>query len=189
MNITFINCCMRGEHSRTLRICRALLEQLRKQIPEAALVEENLTDGHLLPMTAADIARRDALLAAGALDDAEFAAAHRLKDADCIVIGAPYWDLSFPSELKAYLEHITVNGLTFRYDEEGRPVGLCRAGQLYYVTTAGGPVGNPAYSYGYLRDLFTTMFGVAQTRYICAEGLDIWGNDAERIVADTIAAL
>lgn len=189
MNIIFINCCMRGEQSRTLHICRTLLARLQAEAPEAVLLEEDLTDGHLLPMTATDIARRDALLAAGALDDAEFAAAHRLKNADCIVIGAPYWDLSFPSALKAYLEHITVNGLLFRYNEQGCPVGLCRARQLYYVTTAGGPVGNPAYGYGYVHDLFTSMFGVAQTRYICAEGLDIWGNDAKRIVADTIAAI
>lgn len=48
-------------------------------------------------------------------------------------------DLSFPARLKIYLENIYVTGIVSKYDENGRPRGLCRAERLYYVTTAGGP--------------------------------------------------
>lgn len=57
-------------------------------------------------------------------------------EADEIVIGAPYWDLSFPAALKIYIEHAAVMGVTFHYTEEGRCEGLCRAKHLTYITTA-----------------------------------------------------
>ena len=38
------------------------------------------------------------------------------------------------------------------YDESGMPVGLCKAKELYYVTTAGGPY-DPTYSYGCIESL------------------------------------
>ena len=46
---------------------------------------------------------------------------NRWPEADEIVIGAPYWDLSFPAALKTYLEHCCVCDVTFHYTQEGRP--------------------------------------------------------------------
>ena len=43
--------------------------------------------------------------------------ARQFRDADIVVIAAPYYDLSFPSALKNYLEAICCVGLTFYYDE------------------------------------------------------------------------
>ena len=60
--------------------------------------------------------------------------------ADVIVMAAPYWDLAFPTKIRAYLEEITVSGITFRYGADGIPLGLCQAKRLIYVTTAGGPI-------------------------------------------------
>lgn len=63
--------------------------------------------------------------------------AKQFARADEIILAAPYWDLSFPSIVKAYLESICVVGLTFSYSEKGIPVGMCNAKKLYYVTTSG----------------------------------------------------
>ena len=60
--------------------------------------------------------------------------------ADIIVIAAPYWDLSFPAQLKDYIERVNAVGVTFDYDQEGIPYGLCRAKKLVYITTAGGNI-------------------------------------------------
>ena len=127
----FINCCPRGE-SRTERLARALLKALGEY------EELRLYDEPLHPLGRADIAKRDALLAEKKYDDEMFRYARQFAAADRIVIAAPLWDLSFPAQLKVYLENIYVTGIVTKYSEAGEPVGLCRANELYYVTTSGG---------------------------------------------------
>ena len=48
-----------------------------------------------------------------------FDPAHEVAQADLVVIGAPYWDLTFPAALKVYLEWASMLGITFRYAQEG----------------------------------------------------------------------
>ncbi|MBQ7193498.1 MAG: NAD(P)H-dependent oxidoreductase [Synergistaceae bacterium] len=109
--------------------------------------------------------------------------------ADEIVIAAPYWDLSFPASLKNYVEAINVVGLTFGYGEDGRPYGLCRAKRLVYVTTAGGPILNEAYGYGYVRELAQGFYGIPEVVLVKAEGLDIVGADVEGILGEAVRGL
>ena len=61
------------------------------------------------------------------------------------------------------------------------PRDLCKAQELYYVTTAGGPY-DPTYSYGYIESLAKNFFGIPTTHLVKAEMLDIVGNDAEEIL-------
>jgi FMN-dependent NADH-azoreductase len=61
------------------------------------------------------------------------------------------------------------------------PVGLCKAKELYYVTTAGGPY-DSTYSYGYIESLAKHFFGIPTTYLVKAEMLDIEGYDAEEIL-------
>lgn len=89
----FINCCPRGE-SRTEKLARALLKALGEY------EELRLYDEPLHPLGRADIAKRDALLAEKKYDDEMFCYARQFAAADRIVIAAPYWDLSFPAQLK-----------------------------------------------------------------------------------------
>ena len=112
----------------------------------------------------------------------------KLYDADTIVIAAPYWDLSFPAMLKTYIENIYVTGIVSAYDESGMPVGLCKAKELYYVTTAGGPY-DPTYSYGYIESLAKNYFGIPKTHLVKAEMLDIIGNDAEEILNQEVSRI
>ena len=101
-----------------------------------------------------------------------------------IVIAAPFWDLSFPSALKQYFEQINVIGLTFTYSDDGRPVGLCRAKKLFYVTTAGGKIYNDEYGSGYVKALAENFYGIAETVCFKAEGLDIYGTDIDSLLND-----
>ncbi len=98
--------------------------------------------------------------------------------ADEIVIGAPYWDLSFPAALKVYIEHVAVMGMVFHYTAEGRCEGLCRAKHLTYITTGGGNVAAANFGYEYLRGI-AGMFGIPETRFAAAENLDVVGADIE----------
>lgn len=173
MKTLFINACVRGE-SRTLTLAKALLERLGGY--------EEVKPDALKPLGAETLRRRDELIAAGDLSAPELSEARRFASADRIVIAAPYWDLMFPAILKIYLENVTVCGVTFRYTPEGIPEGLCRAKSLYYVTTAGGPI-IQNFGYDYVTALAKGFYGIPQTEFISAEGLDIWGANVPEILA------
>ena len=171
----YINCCIR-EESRTDRLARAVLQKLGGDFTELKLYEANLK-----PLDRDTMNKRTALIERGDYSDPMFDCAKQFASADTIVIAAPYWDLSFPATLKIYIENIYVTGIVSAYDESGMPVGLCKAKELYYVTTAGGPY-DPAYSYGYVESLAKSFFGIPVTHLVKAEMLDIVGNDAEEIL-------
>jgi FMN-dependent NADH-azoreductase len=114
--------------------------------------------------------------------DEAFRPAISFAQADEIVIAAPYWDMSFPAILKAYFEQINVIGLTFKYSEEGIPIGLCNAKRLIYVTTAGGPVFSDEYGYGYVKALAQGFYGIKEVCEVKAECLDVIGADVEGIL-------
>ena len=105
----------------------------------------------------------------------------KFSEADVIVLAAPYWDLMFPAKVRAYLEEITVAGITFQYNEDGIPQGLCKAKRLIYVTTTGGPI---IYNFGfeYVKALAQSFFGISDVRMFKAEGLDIQGADVKQIM-------
>ena len=146
--------------------------------------------------------KRTALIEQGDYSDQMFDYAKQFAGADTIIIAAPYWDLSFPATLKTYIENIYVTGIVSAYDESGMPVGLCKAEELYYVTTAGGPYDptysygyieslaknffgipeTPTYSYGYIESLAKNFFGIPETHLVKVEMLDIEGYDAEEIL-------
>lgn len=173
--ILYVNCCVR-EESRTNRLAQAVLQKL-----DGEIVELNLYAEKLRPLDNETLAYRTALIEKNDYSDCIFDYAKQFADADEIVIAAPYWDLSFPAMLKIYFENIYVIGLVSEYGENGMPHGLCRAGRLFYVTTAGG-VYDSTYSYGYIEKLAKNFFGIPETKLIKAEMLDIAGNNAEEIL-------
>ena len=175
----YINCCVRKE-SRTNKLARAVLQKLGGNFTERKLYEENLK-----PLDKETLKKRTALIESGDYSDRMFENAKQFASADTIVIAAPYWDLSFPAVLKTYFENIYITGIVSEYDENGLPRGLCRAKELYYVTTAGGPY-DPTYSYGYVESLAKHFFGIPTTHLVKAEMLDITGNDAKEILKQEI---
>jgi len=177
--VLYVNACVRA-NSRTDRIARALLEGLGGRQEEVRLGEECLQ-----PLSEERLVRRTELIERGDYADPMFSLARQFQSADEIVIAAPYWDLSFPSVLKLYLENIYVTGLVSTYTEEGKPHGLCKAKKLWYVTTAGGPY-VPDFSYGYVRALATEYLGIPNTELIRAEMLDVQGYDSEELIARQI---
>ena len=142
--ILFINACVRP-CSRTLELAETLLQRLNGDVQAANLQELALPVLDLKGME-----KRDQAAQKQDFSDPCFDEAKRFADTDIVVVAAPYWDLMFPAALKTYWENITVSGITFRYSEQGRPQSLCRAKELYYVTTAGGFIGHRTFS-GFLR--------------------------------------
>ncbi|MBD2838910.1 FMN-dependent NADH-azoreductase [Pseudomonas sp. JM0905a] len=92
--------------------------------------------------------------------------------ADAVVIGAPMYNFSIPSQLKAWIDRIAVAGKTFRYTENG-PEGLAGGKKVVIVNTAGGihsgQVSGQAHE-DYLK-LVLNFLGVTDIEVIRAEGL------------------
>ena len=179
--ILFINACVRKE-SRTKRLAdHVIASLLDKDIKEIRLWEMSLPK-----VDESFINKRTDFCKDGNYSDPIFDLGKDFAAADTIVIAAPYYDLSFPSMLKQYLEQICVTGLTFYYNEQNIPEGLCKAQKLFYITTAGGPIINDDYGYGYVRELAKSFFSIPETVQVKAEMLDVIGFDAEAILAETI---
>ena len=184
MKLLYINACVRKE-SRTNRIAVELIARIAG---EDEVQEVRLDSAGFLPLNEERLNKRTELINDGKFDDPMFDHARQFAAADTVVIAAPYWDGSFPSLLKIYIENIYVTGIVSKYGDDGRPCGMCRAKKLYYVTTAGGPYVQD-FSYSYIRDLAVNFFGISDTELIKAEMLDVQGYDAEAIVEKVINGL
>lgn len=182
LNILFVNCCIsQKEKPCTLALCRAFIQAYIKQNPKDVLKELFLPDTDISFFDVQRLNLRDDLLAQGQTQAPMFALANQFATADKIIIGAPYWDLSFPALLKMYFENISVNGIAYRYTEQGLQ-GLCRAQKLIYITTCGGLIGKNNTGERYIRGL-CEMFGIREFAALTAQGLDIEGADVKQILA------
>lgn len=189
MKVLFVNACIRGEASRTRKLCRAGLEEIRKKYPDAVIEELCLDGEEIRPLHSDTLAQRHALETAGEFDDPMFRYAHQFAEADCIVIGAPYWEYQFPALLRCWVEHISVGGLTFGYGEDGRPHGLCKGDRILYITTAGGPILDRNCGFDYLKTLFSNMMGFTKFDCVAAECTDVVGYPVEEELAKAEAKL
>ena len=182
-SVLFINACVRKE-SRTERLAKKLLSKLNSPVEELRLHEISF------PVVNDDFLNmRDRLISEQDFSNPVFDLARKFSEAETIVIAAPYWDLSFPAALKQYFEQINVVGITFRYTEDGIPVGMCRADSLYYVTTAGGSYVPEEFGFGYVKSLAQKFYGISKVRKIEAVGLDLYGADVEAIMQSSEAAI
>ena len=165
MSILFINACVR-ENSRTLVLAKNILSQM-----SGGIIEVNLNEVNIVPLNRELLEKRERLISDENKNDPMFSYATQFAKADEIVIAAPFWDLSFPAILKAYIEQITVSGITFDYID-GRPRGLCKAKSLTYVTTSGGPI-FADFGYEYIKALAKNFYGISETKAYRAMNLDV----------------
>ena len=95
--------------------------------------------------------------------------------ADVVVIGAPLYNFSIPTQLKAWIDRIAQAGRTFTYTDKG-PVGLAGGKTIIVASTRGGmystsDAGNAMeHQESYLKTIFG-FFGVTDVRFVRAEGL------------------
>jgi len=185
--LLFLNACVNRGTSRTLRLGKELISLLKKSdgfyVSELVLEEENIP-----ALTSETLNKRLELSKAEGFSNEIFRYAKQFKEVDCVVIAAPHWDEGFPAILKTYFEAISVMGITFEFLESGA-VGLCKAKELYYVTTRGGYTTDE-------KDLgFSTVaalskaYGIKETKCISVNGLDFLGNDVESVLMKAIEDL
>ena len=182
IHVLYIDCCIRGELSRTKKLAEAFLAELSRS---GAYAVERLTlmDEPLIPFSNGFFWQREGLLERGELDHPRFRYAHQFQQTERVIIAAPFWDLSFPALLKVYIENVNVQGITFDCDEQNGCFGICRATKMLFLTTRGGTFEGSPLDNGtkYLSDM-AKFFGIPRFDHIAADGLDLGREPVEMIL-------
>lgn len=107
--------------------------------------------------------------------------------ADVVVVGAPLYNFSIPSQLKAWIDRVAQAGRTFKYTDKG-PQGLAGGKVVIVASTRGGlystSEGGRAMEHqeSYLQTVFG-FFGIADVRIVRAEGLAMGDVGKEKALA------
>lgn len=111
-----------------------------------------------------------------------------LFDADVIVIGAPMYNFSITSGLKAWIDHVARAGVTFKYGDAG-PVGLLTGKKVYIFTATGGVyTSGPAQGMDFLGTYLRTVLGfigLTDITFVHSEGLAMGEVGVEKALAQT----
>ena len=179
--LVFIDATMR-EGSRTRRIARPLVDELGKRYD----IETIRLDGAGFPAVDSRILHdRDS----GIVPEEYAEMARRIAAADRIVIAAPFWDMSFPSGLKVFIENRSRFHITFDSDDR-HCYGLCKCEKVLYITTRGMDIrtGDPLeQATPYLRAL-SYLWGLGELYVISAENMDYSSPDViERKISEAIS--
>jgi FMN-dependent NADH-azoreductase len=179
MNVLHLDSSILGEASASRKLTREVIEQLRAGDPELAVVHRDLAAQPIAHLSGEVLATRgtaaqflNAFQAREAKLDADLHA--ELQAADVLVIGAPLYNFSVPTGLKAWIDRIAVAGKTFRYTDKG-PEGLVKGKRAIVVATSGGihadtPVDGA--HVGYLKGLLA-FIGITDVEVVRAEGLAV----------------
>ncbi|MBS7537682.1 FMN-dependent NADH-azoreductase [Ancylobacter lacus] len=178
MNILHIDSSISGEASSSRKITAAVVRHLIARHPGAEVIYRDLAADALPHLTLADLADH-------ALVD-EFLAA------DTVVIGAPMYNFTVPTHLKAWLDRLAIAGRTFQYGANG-PSGLAGGRKVIVASTRGGFYGpdSPIASYE-LQDRYLATFfgfiGITDITFLHAEGLALGPEQRDRALKGALEA-
>ncbi|HEX4648772.1 MAG TPA: NAD(P)H-dependent oxidoreductase [Steroidobacteraceae bacterium] len=169
MKLLHIDSSILGEGSASRELTREIVARWKAAHPDAEVTYLDLAAETLPHLSGGSLARSDESEAAKGA-----AALEQFLAADTIVIGAPVYNFTIPSQLKAWIDRIAVAGKTFRYGATG-PEGLAGGKEVIVAISRGGVRAADAsgeFVEPYLKHLFAFL-GVHNVRFVRAEGLAI----------------
>lgn len=167
MNVLHVDSSILGDASASRTLTGEIVRHLRASRDDLEVTYRDLAAEPLPHYSAASLAPGD-----GAQGDA--AVLEEFLRADVIVVGAPLYNFSLPSQLKAWIDRITIKGRTFRYTAQG-PQGLAGGKRVIVAITRGGvyaPDAGTEFAESYLGFLFNFL-GVSDVTFVRAEGLNV----------------
>lgn len=185
MNILHVDSSALGNHSVSRELGRAVVEKALLVHPAAQVAYRDLA-ANPLPHWAPAADASDPAVRAGSDVLDEFLAA------DVVVIGAPMYNFSIPSTLKAWIDRVMVAGKTFRYGANG-PEGLAGGKRVVIVSSRGGiysegPMQALDFQENYLRKVFG-FIGVSDVEIVRAEGVNLSPENKARAVDGALEAI
>ena len=173
----------RGEASNSIKLTNAIVEKLKEKDPAAVVHVKDLTknpfphleEAHLNAFFTPVEHHTDANKEAIKHSDT---AIKEIMDADVIVIGAPFYNFGIPSTLKAWIDHISRAGITFKYGANG-PEGLITGKKVYIAVSSGGIYTEGPYKAAdfvgpYLKCILGFL-GMTDVTVVYAEGFSVPG--------------
>lgn len=175
--------------SRTYRVSDSFIEEYKKNRPGDEITTLDLYKEGIRFLTEEDLGVVFGQKTAESRKHSVLKYAYQFAEAEKYVIAEPMWNLSIPAILKAYIDYITVSGITFRYTEQG-PTGLLGGKKVINIVSRGGnyclePFCSFEMGDRYMRTIFG-FFGIIDFTTISADGLDIVGNNVEEIIQKAI---
>jgi FMN-dependent NADH-azoreductase len=176
MPILHIDSSITGENSVSRVLTRHIIDQLLAAHPAEQVVHRDLVEQPLDHLTL------------GALADSSVL--NEFLAADTVVIGAPMYNFTVPSQLKAWLDRILVAGKTFRYREDGTPEGLAGGKRVIVALSRGGFYrgDSPAAGLEHLETYLKGVFGFIgiTPEFVAADGIAVGPEQRERSVANAL---
>jgi FMN-dependent NADH-azoreductase len=169
MKLLHIDSSIQGQASASRELTREIVARWKAERPDTEVTYLDLAAQELPHLSQKSLVRADELEAACNAEALE-----QFLAAETIVIGAPVYNFTIPSQLKAWIDRITVAGKTFRYTESG-PQGLAGGKQVIVAVSRGGvraPDASGEFGEPYLKYLFAFL-GIDDVRFVRAEGLAI----------------
>jgi FMN-dependent NADH-azoreductase len=177
MNLLHIDTAITGENSVTRQVGAAIVEAARRAKPGLNVTYRDL-DAEPVPHLDSSSVGKLRGGQPGEANDPEVlrntALIEEFLAADIIVIGAPMYNFSVPSQLKAWIDRVAVPGKTFSYTENG-PQGLATGKKVFVASARGGiysegPAAAADFQEPFLRQVFA-FFGIDDVTFIRAEGV------------------
>jgi len=142
MKLLHLDSSILGEASASRQLSRAVADAWQAAAPVSQVIYRDLASDALSHLSSASLVAAGTpaeLRDAAQKHEAELAEStlNEFLAADAIVIGAPMYNFTVPTQLKAWIDRIAVAGMTFAYDENG-PKGLAGGKKVVIVSTAGG---------------------------------------------------
>jgi FMN-dependent NADH-azoreductase len=184
MNLLHLDSSALGAQSASRELTAAIVASRQAGRPDVKVTYRDLVAAPLPHLDGAALAKADPAAAAEAEQVLqEFLAA------DVIVVGAPMYNFSIPSQLKAWIDRIAVAGRTFKYTAAG-PEGLAGGKTVVVASTRGGiHSGAPSdFVEPYLRHLFGFL-GIVDVQFVTAEGLAYSPEHRQQAMASALGAI
>ena len=166
MKLLHLDSSALGDNSVTRELSAAVVARWKALQPGLQVEYRDLDSEPLPHLTGQSLAKADPAEA-----EAGERTLQQFLDADIVVIGAPMYNFSVPSTLKAWIDRVAVAGRTFRYTETG-PEGLAGGKRIIVASGRGGlHTGAPSdLQEPYLRQVFGFL-GVNDVEFVRAEGV------------------
>jgi FMN-dependent NADH-azoreductase len=191
MKLLHVDASILGANSVSRQLSAAIVKRLREANPAIEVTYSDLGAEPIGHLTGAHLAAAQGAApeAAGLQQDLALGqkALADFLAADIVVVGAPMYNFSISSQLKAWVDRLFVPGKTFRYTEKG-PEGLAGGKRVIIASSRGGFYGpqSPAafldHQESYLRGIFG-FFGITDLTFIRAEGVNVGPDQRSAAIA------
>lgn len=195
MNLLHIDSSVLGPYSVSRQVSAAITDRLAKAQPGLAVTYRDLSAAPLSHLSGLHLAAAQGGGADAGLQ-ADLAAGQAALDeflaADIVVIGAPMYNFTIPTQIKAWIDRILVAGKTFKYGANGAE-GLAGGKRVIIALSRGGFYGadTPAAAGEHLETYLRWVFGfigVTNVEFIAADGIAVGPEMREKAVNGALQA-